>query len=61
MRGLRSAGKPAVRAPFFRQHEGMLDVADYELVWPPELFAAEARRILPGGGSACRQGLGKVA
>jgi hypothetical protein len=24
----------------------MLDVADYELVWPPELFAAEARRIL---------------
>ena len=35
-----------MRAPFFRQHEGMLDVADYELVWPPELFAAEARRIL---------------
>ena len=25
---------------------GMLDVADYELVWPPELFAAEARRIV---------------
>src|SRR5258708_24474648 len=24
----------------------MLDVADYELVWPPELFAAEARRLL---------------
>src|SRR5712691_517995 len=24
----------------------MLDLADYELVWPPELFAAEARRIL---------------
>jgi hypothetical protein len=24
----------------------MLDVADYELVWPPDLFAAEARRIL---------------
>lgn len=24
----------------------MLDVTDYELVWPPELFAAEARRIL---------------
>lgn len=23
-----------------------MDVADYELVWPPELFAAEARRIL---------------
>src|SRR6266567_4315795 len=24
----------------------MLDVTDYELVWPPELFAAEARRFL---------------
>lgn len=24
----------------------MLDVADYELVWPPDLFATEARRIL---------------
>jgi hypothetical protein len=24
----------------------MLDVTDYELVWPPELFAAEARRVL---------------
>jgi hypothetical protein len=24
----------------------MLDVTDYELVWPPELFAAEARRLL---------------
>jgi hypothetical protein len=24
----------------------MLDLADYELEWPPELFAAEARRIL---------------
>lgn len=39
-------GKPAVPVSFFRQHGGMLDVADYELVWPPELFAAEARRIL---------------
>ena len=35
-----------MRALFFRQHGGMLDIADYELVWPPELFAAEARRIL---------------
>jgi hypothetical protein len=24
----------------------MLDVSDYELVWAPDLFAAEARRIL---------------
>ena len=24
----------------------MLDLADYELIWPPELFVAEARRIL---------------
>ena len=24
----------------------MLDVTDYELVWPPELFAAEAGRVL---------------
>lgn len=24
----------------------MLDVTDYELVWPPDLFAAEARRLL---------------
>lgn len=24
----------------------MLDVADYELAWPPDLFAAEARRLL---------------
>lgn len=24
----------------------MLDVTDYELVWPPELFAAEAERLL---------------
>jgi hypothetical protein len=24
----------------------MLDFTDYELVWPPELFAAEARRLL---------------
>jgi hypothetical protein len=24
----------------------MLDVTDYELVWPPELFAAEARRLI---------------
>jgi hypothetical protein len=38
--------KPAMRTRFFRQHGEMLDVADYELVWPPELFAAEARRIL---------------
>ncbi len=31
---------------FFRQHGRALDVADYELVWPPDLFAAEAWRIL---------------
>lgn len=24
----------------------MLDVTDYEFVWPPELFVAEARRLL---------------
>src|ERR1700677_255799 len=40
------AGKPAVRVRFFRQHGGMLDVTDYELAWPPELLAVEARRIL---------------
>lgn len=40
------AAKPALRVPLFRQHGGMLDLADYELVWPPELFAAEAQRIL---------------
>jgi hypothetical protein len=31
---------------FVGHHGGMLDVTDYELVWPPELFAAEARRLL---------------
>jgi hypothetical protein len=30
----------------FGQHEEMLDATDHELVWPPELFAAEARRPL---------------
>jgi len=35
-----------VHAGLFRQHGRMLDVADYELVWAPDLFAAEARRIL---------------
>jgi hypothetical protein len=33
----------------------MLDLTDYELVWPPELFAAEAKRILG------RPGLGQQA
>jgi hypothetical protein len=31
---------------FFRQHGEMLDVTDYELVWPPKLFVAEAGRLL---------------
>lgn len=31
---------------FFRQHREVLDVADYELAWPPDLFAAEAGRLL---------------
>ena len=35
-----------MQAGFFRQHGGMLDVADYELAWPPDLFAAEAGRLL---------------
>ena len=35
-----------MHAGLFRQHWRMLDVAGYELVWPPGLFAAEARRIL---------------
>lgn len=35
-----------VRCRFFRHYGGVLDLADYELVWPPQLFAAEARRIL---------------
>jgi hypothetical protein len=39
-------GKSAVLAWLYRQHEGMLDVSDYELMWPPDLFTAEARRIL---------------
>jgi hypothetical protein len=39
------AGNPAVRRPVFRHYGGMLDLADYELVWPPELFIAEAGRI----------------
>ena len=34
---------------------GMLDLTDYELAWPPELFAAEATRILG------RPGLGQQA
>lgn len=33
-------------AKVLRQHGEMLDVTDYELVWPPELFATEARRLL---------------
>jgi len=43
---MQARGKSAVYAWLFRQHWRMLDVADYELVWPPDLFAAEARRIL---------------
>ncbi len=35
-----------MHAGLFRQHWRMLDVSDYELVWAPDLFAAEARRIL---------------
>jgi hypothetical protein len=30
----------------FGHDEGVLDLTDYELVWPPELFATEVRRIL---------------
>ncbi len=40
------AAKLDVSTPCFRQHGEMLDVADYELVWPPDLFTAEAGRIL---------------
>jgi hypothetical protein len=29
-----------------RHHGGVLDLTDYELVWPPDLFTAEVRRIL---------------
>ncbi len=43
---MRARRKSAVHAGLFRQHWRMLDVADYELMWPPDLFAAEARRIL---------------
>jgi hypothetical protein len=35
-----------VRTAFFGQHGEMLDVTDYELVWPPELLSAEAGRLL---------------
>lgn len=29
-----------------RHHGSVLDLTDYELLWPPDLFTAEARRIL---------------
>jgi len=35
-----------VHGGFFRQDESVLDVADYELAWPADLFAAEAGRLL---------------
>jgi hypothetical protein len=38
-----------------RDDDRMLDLTDYELVWPPELFTAEAQRILG------RPGLGQQA
>jgi hypothetical protein len=44
--GVRSGGNHLCSGPFVRNDDRMLDLTGYELVWPPELFAAEATRIL---------------
>jgi hypothetical protein len=39
-------GKSLALAPLYAHDVRVLDLTDYELLWPPDLFAAEARRIL---------------
>jgi hypothetical protein len=50
-----SSGNGLYSGPLAGHDDGMLDLTDYELAWPPELFAAEAKRILG------RPGLGQQA
>ena len=50
-----AAGNQLCRSASVLHDKGMLDLTDYELVWPPGLFTAEAQRILG------RPGLGQQA